>query len=214
MTSAGKLSDLELSAFLCSKVCHDVINPVGALMNGLEVLNDDKDDSMREMALDLIAKSARQASARLQYARMAFGAAGSAGATLDLGEIEEIARGYLALSKIAVQWDTPGGSAPRDTVKLLLNLIAIGIATIPGGGTIAVSIKNSDVAVKCSGEGAKIPDGVPALVKGEIDPGTMDARSVQAYYAGRVAEAAGLAVRFDGGGGDVVITAVPLAAAA
>jgi histidine phosphotransferase ChpT len=82
---AIKLEALDLAALLCSRVCHDVISPVGAIVNGLEVLEDEKDESMRGFAQDLIKKSAKQASARLQFARLAFGAAGSAGAAIDTG---------------------------------------------------------------------------------------------------------------------------------
>ena len=82
------LSALDLAALLCSRVCHDVISPVGAIVNGLEVLEEEKDEGMRSFAEDLIRKSARQASARLQFARLAFGAAGSAGAAIDLGDAE------------------------------------------------------------------------------------------------------------------------------
>jgi histidine phosphotransferase ChpT len=73
------LDALDLGALLCSRVCHDVISPVGAIVNGLEVLAEEKDESMREFAHDLIRKSATQASARLQFARLAFGAAGLTG---------------------------------------------------------------------------------------------------------------------------------------
>src|SRR3954468_16264066 len=69
------LDSLDLAALLCSRVCHDVISPVGAIVNGLEVLEDENDPAMHDFALDLIRKSARQASARLQFARLAFGAA-------------------------------------------------------------------------------------------------------------------------------------------
>ena len=89
------LDALDLGALLCSRVCHDVISPVGAIVNGLEVLNDEKDESMRDFAHDLIRKSAATASARLQFARLAFGAAGSAGATIDLGDAELHRRGQL-----------------------------------------------------------------------------------------------------------------------
>ena len=78
--TAISLEPLDLAALLCSRVCHDVISPVGAIVNALEVLEED-DPSMKEFALDLIKKSARSASARLQFARLAFGAAGSAGST-------------------------------------------------------------------------------------------------------------------------------------
>src|SRR5271155_1378117 len=93
------LEPMDLAALLCSRVCHDVISPVGAIVNGLEVLEDDSDPSMREVALELIKKSAGSASARLQFCRLAFGAAGSAGASLDTGDAEAVARGLLETEK-------------------------------------------------------------------------------------------------------------------
>src|SRR5438067_13821800 len=89
------LEPLDLAALLCSRVRHDVISPVGAIVNGLEVLEDEQDADMRTFALELIKKSARTASARLQFCRLAFGAAGSAGAAIDTGDAEQVARGLL-----------------------------------------------------------------------------------------------------------------------
>src|SRR5215813_10737419 len=102
--SKSSIEALDLAALLCSRVCHDVISPVGAIVNGLEVLEDEKDASMRDFALDLINKSARQASARLQFARLAFGAAGSAGAAIDLGDAEQVAKGFISDDKTALFW--------------------------------------------------------------------------------------------------------------
>ena len=87
MTIAA-LAPMDLAALLCSRVCHDVISPVGAIVNGLEVLEDEKDPQMREVAIELIKKSAASASARLQFCRLAFGAAGSVGAAVDTGDAE------------------------------------------------------------------------------------------------------------------------------
>src|ERR671911_1817572 len=116
------LDSLDLAALLCSRVCHDVISPVGAIVNGLEVLEED-DLDMRDFALDLIRKSANQASARLQFARLAFGAAGSAGASIDLGDAEAVARGMFGDDKIAFTWAAPPALFPKDKVKRLLHLV-------------------------------------------------------------------------------------------
>src|SRR6201996_8730067 len=89
------MNDLEFAALLVSRVCHDLVSPVGAVVNGLEVLEDERDAAMRADALKLVMSSAELATARLQFARIAFGAAGSAGAELDLTEIERIVRGLL-----------------------------------------------------------------------------------------------------------------------
>src|SRR5438874_7063559 len=101
----GSLDSLDLAALLCSRLCHDLISPVGAVVNGLEVLEDDNDEETKTFALELIKKSARQASARLQFCRLAFGAAGSAGAVIDLGDAEQVARGLLEDEKTSLAWN-------------------------------------------------------------------------------------------------------------
>src|SRR5262249_30122379 len=77
LMSAVVLDALDLAALLCSRVCHDLISPTGAIVNGLEVLEEkDSDEETKTFALDLIKRSARPASARRQFCRLAFGAAG------------------------------------------------------------------------------------------------------------------------------------------
>src|ERR671938_32356 len=134
------LDSLDLAALLCSLVCHDVISPVGAIVNGLEVLEDENDASMRDFAFDLIRKSARQASARLQFTRLAFGAAGSAGASIDLGDAEQAARGLFQDDKITLAWSSPRALLPKNKVKLLLNLLVTAMSAIPRGGAINVAV--------------------------------------------------------------------------
>ena len=104
MSGTVTLDALDLAALLCSRVCHDLISPTGAIVNGLEVLEEAKDEETKEFALDLIKKSAKTASARLQFCRIAFGAAGSAGAQIDTGDAETMARGFLD-DKIKLTWN-------------------------------------------------------------------------------------------------------------
>src|SRR5206468_8314376 len=99
MGETVELEALDLAALLCSRVCHDIISPVGAITNGLEVLDEDENQEMKAFAFDLIRKSAANASAKLQFARLAFGAAGSAGAAIDLADAEKVARGYMQSEK-------------------------------------------------------------------------------------------------------------------
>jgi histidine phosphotransferase ChpT len=129
---------LDLAALLCSRVCHDLISPVGAIVNGLEVLDDAKNADDRDFALDLIRKSARNASAKLQFCRLAFGAAGSAGAQIDTGDAEAMTRGFLEDGKTKVIWNLPRTLQPKNRVKLLLNMLVIAQQTIPRGGTLTV----------------------------------------------------------------------------
>src|SRR5258708_6853909 len=101
------MNDLEFAALLVSRVCHDLVSPVGAVVNGLEVLEDETDLAMRADALRLVAASAEQAAARLQFARIAFGAAGSAGAELDLADVGRLMAGLLQVGKTELLRRTP-----------------------------------------------------------------------------------------------------------
>src|SRR5271170_1407600 len=132
------LAPMDLAALLCSRVCHDVISPVGAIVNGLEVLEDEKEPEMREVALELIKKSAATASARLQFCRIAFGAAGSAGAQIDLGDAESVARGFIEDAKTKLIWSLPRTLMAKNRVKLLLNMLVVAGHAIPRGGTLTV----------------------------------------------------------------------------
>jgi histidine phosphotransferase ChpT len=206
------LDSLDLAALLCSRVCHDVISPVGAIVNGLEVLEDDNDPSMREFALELIEKSAKQASARLQFARLAFGAAGSAGAAIDLGDAEHVARGLFQDDKISFAWSAPRLLFPKNRVKLLLNLIMIAINAIPRGGSISASVSGDaekcEFIIRSKGMNARIPLHAESLLAGESETGTIDAHGIQIYYAGMIARASGMITTFSIDGDEVTLRAM------
>jgi histidine phosphotransferase ChpT len=211
MTEPTALGDLELAALLSSRICHDVINPVSAISNGLEMLDEDPDQSMREAAMDLIRKSAAQASAKLQFARLAFGAAGSAGAEIDLRDAEKVARDFIGASgKHQVVWQGPAVTLPKNIVKLLLNLVALGAVALPRGGTVNVEIAGApprvSLLVRAAGEPAKLTDQVRGLLMGANGVG-VDAHSIQPYYARLVAAAAGMAVTADIREGEVELKA-------
>ena len=80
--------------------------------------------------MDLITKSATQASAKLQFARLAFGAAGSAGAELDLGDARDVAENLMRSEKADMTWSAPHATVGKDYVKMALNMLLIGIAAI------------------------------------------------------------------------------------
>ena len=101
------MTEIEFAALMVSRVCHDLVGPLGAVVNGLEVLEDEQDAAMREEALRLVATSANQALARIQFMRIAFGAAGSAGAELDLQEVGRLIAGLLEGGKTRLEWNVP-----------------------------------------------------------------------------------------------------------
>lgn len=202
---------LELAALLCSRVCHDLISPVGAIVNGLEVLDDNPKPEDKEFALDLIRKSAKTASARLQFCRLAFGAAGSAGAQIDLGDAEKMARGHLEDAKTRIEWNPTRAYLPKNKVKLLLNMLIIAQQTIPRGGVLTVDqVGEGDTLgfrVNAAGLNARLPQNIVALLSTD-HAGNVDAHAVQPYYTRLLAQACGLSVSMAADGEAIVVTAV------
>lgn len=213
MTERAQPTDLELAALISSKICHDVIGPVGAIYNGLEILDEDDDAEAKNYALDVIRNVTQQASARLQFARFAFGAAGSAGAQIELGTAEQISRGLVGQGKHKLVWRGKPGYMVKDKVKLLLNLIASAITALPRGGEIQVSIGDNlekpSFQLRCQGVGARPPQYLTDFVSG-TQPPQLDAMSIQAYYTWRLAASAKMRLDIAKDGSDIVLTARPL----
>jgi histidine phosphotransferase ChpT len=209
--SGPVLDALDLAALLCSRVCHDLISPVGAIVNGLEVLAEEKDEATKTFALDLIKKSANTASAKLQFCRIAFGAAGSAGAQIDLGDAETIARGFLEDDKTKLTWKLPRALLTKNKVKLLLNMLLIAGQTIPRGGSLTVDAIGSGDSmgfkVSAAGANAKVPPAVAALLTGQTGGEAVDAHRIQPFYAGMLAKSCGLTPAMAMDGDAVAVTA-------
>jgi histidine phosphotransferase ChpT len=197
---------LELAALLCSRVCHDLISPVGAIVNGLEVLDDAKSTDDREFALNLIRKSAKTASAKLQFCRLAFGAAGSAGAQIDTGDAEKMARGFLEDDKTRVVWNLPRALQPKNRVKLLLNMLILAQQAIPRGGTLTVGSAGDGLKVRADGLNARVPQNLVDLLTANHSA-AIDAHAVQPHYARLLAQACGLRATMTASGDGVDVTA-------
>lgn len=208
MTDLVELSAADLAALLCSRVCHDLISPVGAINNGLELLDEGGSDVE---AMDLIRQSARNASARLQFARIAFGAAGSAGMLIDTGDAETVAKAYLANEKPEFVWTGTRALLPKNKVKLLLNLILVANAAIPRGGRLEVTLENLDTAPKftlrSAGPYLRVPPRFLELhAAGTLEEG-VDAHSVQLYYTLFLARQANMAVQIMANADSVTLSA-------
>jgi histidine phosphotransferase ChpT len=184
------MTDLEFSAFLVSRVCHDLVGPLGAVVNGLEVLEDERDAAMRADALKIVTNSAEQALARLQFMRIAFGAAGSAGAELDLGEVGRLIAGLLDGGRVTLSWEPPHVNWPKDWAKLLMNAVLIAAECLPRGGTVRV-VLNADGAppgfkIFAAGQGARVTEELERALRG--DGSEHDARGVQPVLTWRLAK--------------------------
>ena len=214
MSERMQPTDLELAALISSKICHDVIGPVGAIYNGLEILDEDEGAESKSYALDVIRNVTEQASARLQFARFAFGAAGSAGALIDLATAEQISRGFIGQGKHRLNWRGIPGHMAKDKVKLLLNLLAAATTALPRGGDIDVlmggSIEQPSFLVRCRGTGARPPQYLTDFVAGTHPP-ELDALTIQAYYTWRLAGSAKMRLEILKDGADILLSAKPFA---
>jgi len=205
------LNHLDFAALLVSRVCHDLVSPVGAVVNGLEVLEDETDMAMRADALRLVAASAEQAAARLQFARIAFGAAGSAGAELDLTEVGRIMSGLLKGGKVELVWQADAVNWPKDWAKLLMNAILVGTDCLPRGGKIYVettgdSSSTPKFTIRAAGTVARLTPEVERTLKGE-PTGTLDGRSIQPYLTYQLSQCLSSELSISAAEGEVRLSA-------
>jgi histidine phosphotransferase ChpT len=210
----ASLAPLDLAALLCSRVCHDVISPVGAIVNGLEVLEGEQDEEMRAVAMELIKKSAISASARLQFCRLAFGAAGSFGAQIDTSDAEKAAREIFANDRTSLQWTAARRLASRNSVKLLLNLCLIANGSIPRGGVITVDLEGENegamtMHVDAKGANARLSHSAADILTSPIPTEAIDGHSIQLYFTTLLARECQATLHVSTGQDAVTLTASP-----
>ncbi len=192
------LNGPDLAALLCSRVCHDVISPVGAINNGLELLDEGGADAD---AMDLIRTSALNASVRLKFARLAFGASGSVGASIDTGEAEKAAKDFAAAEKkTEVSWNGPRAIIAKNRVKLLLNLFLVAYGSIPRGGSLDITLENPEFdaafTIVAKGRMMRAPQKFAEICSDRMEE-AVDAHSIQPYYTVLLAEEAGMELSYE-----------------
>ena len=204
------MNDLEFAALLVSRVCHDLVSPVGAVVNGLEVLEDERDATMRADALKLVTSSAEQAAARLQFCRIASGAAGSAGAELDLTEVGRIVKGLLRGGKVEVDWQAAPLNWPKDWAKLLMNATLLAADALPRGGHVVVQTKGDATKpgfiVRATGQNARVLEEVELATRGEQNV-PLDGRSIQGFLTYKLAKVVNAGLVLSAREGAVELTA-------
>jgi histidine phosphotransferase ChpT len=190
-----ELKATDLAAMLCSRVCHDLINPVGAIGNGLEVLADPTQTAMTEGAQELIANSAKHARAKLEFARLAYGASSTAGTDFDTRECERVARILFEIEKADLDWQVPLILLPKHKAKLLMNMLLIAAMAVPRGGLVKVTVEGAPgseafrfVSTSDPEKRQKtlMPSMVEGLLSGSPEEG-VDARGIQPFYTGILA---------------------------
>ena len=208
-----ELKATDLAAMLCSRVCHDLINPVGAIGNGLEVLADPGQAEMAPFARDLISNAAKQARAKLEFARLAYGASSTAGTDFDTRECERVARLFFEIEKAELDWRVPLILLPKHKAKLLMNILLIAAGSVPRGGYVKVEVEGPAglERFRLSAKGPKtlIPSGSEGLLSGAPEDG-VDARGIQPFYTGILARMTNMSISIGIENEEFVLSATPV----
>jgi histidine phosphotransferase ChpT len=206
--------DLDLSAVLASRICHDLVGPVGAIGNGLELLAEEDDPEMRQQALDLLAHSAGQATRRLTFYRLAFGASGGADVAVPLAEARSAAEQWLAGSRVRLDWPDasadPAVDLTKPQLRLLLNLLIVGSEALPRGGTLQVAVADGAtvrLTVRAEGPGARVAPGLDSALEGATTAAELSPKMLPAHLAARLTAAHGGRLTYAGGAGELVLEA-------
>lgn len=190
---------LDIAAQLCSRLCHDMLSPVGALSNGLELLADEKDPEMRQRCFELLEQSARTSADKLKFFRLAFGAAGGFGDAVPVGEPRALVDALVGGNgRITVNWQFSGDTLPKPMVKVLLNFAQIGIEALVRGGTIDIACESgtngagagrSELVVRAAGPRIAFDDSVGQALTGRLSPGELASRTAPAAMLHELARA-------------------------
>lgn len=189
------MNPIDLASLLCSRLCHDLMSPIGALNNGIELLADESDPEMREKCLELLADSARASANKLKFFRLAFGAAGGFGEEIDTHEAQVALEGLFgAERRIELGWVVSDEKLPKDAVKLLLNLAMLAGDALVRGGRLDVGAERQDDEIELAvrAEGPRIlldPALRETLANG--GSGTIEPRAVGAWLAHNLVDSAG-----------------------
>ena len=208
---------LEMASLLCSRLCHDMLSPIGAMANGLELLAEEKDPQMRARCMELLEQSARTSADKLKFFRLAFGAAGGFGDTVPAAEPHALIAALVGNNgRIALNWAVTADMLPKPAVKLLLNLALIGIEALVRGGTLDIAVearaKATEIAIRASGPKIAFDATVGRALQGQLSPGELSSRTAPGAMLATLTAATGGVIQIAQGEGTLVLGAVlPLA---
>lgn len=209
------MNAVELASLLCSRLCHDLLSPVGALNNGIELLADEQDPEMRERCLELLAESARASANKLKFFRLAFGAGGGFGDEIDTREARTALEGlYGADKRIELGWMVADDKLPKGAIKLLLNLAMIAGDALVRGGRLDVGAERRGGALEMviRAEGSRIlldPKLRDTIARGSSG-GEVEPRAAGAWLAHALAAEAGGAIQLSDPAAEVLMIGVTL----
>jgi histidine phosphotransferase ChpT len=192
---------LELASLIASRLCHDMLSPVGAMANGLELLSEEKDPEMRQRCFELLEQSARTSADKLKFFRLAFGAAGGFGERVPVAEPRALIEALLAgKDRISLSWSLSADALPKPAVKTLLNFALIAIEALVRGGTIdiAAEIRDgaSEIVVRAAGPRIAFDPVVGAALEGRQPKAEISSKTAPATMLALMAATLGGQLQF------------------
>jgi len=195
------MDEIKIASLLCSRLCHDLVSPIGALNNGVEVLEDETSASVRKEAIALLSESARAAIGKLLFFRVAFGAATGFGSEITMSEVKQAAEGVFSHSRVKLDWPqdlTIDQMLPKTVAKLLLNFIMMAGESLMKGGTVRPVIERGTgefrIAALAKGAGATLHDSLVSALRGGVNAEEVEVRTAQPWYAHRIAANVGATI--------------------
>lgn len=185
-------SQIDLAAMLCSRLCHDMLSPVGALSNGLELLADEHDPEMRARCIELLEQSAKISTDKLKFFRLAFGAAGGFGEAVPVEEAEQVVRALADDAKqVELNWAIQASSLPKPAVKVLLNLAQIALDTLVRGGSLDIGAElrdgNVEIVARASAEKVAFDETIGRALQDDLPVHEITSRTAAAHMVALVA---------------------------
>ena len=204
---------VDLASLLCSRLCHDMLSPVGALSNGIELLRDERDPEMRQRCMELLEQSARISADKLKFFRLAYGAAGGFGDEVPSEEPRELVTGLAAANeRLELEWAVPVATLPKPAVKVLLNLAAIAIDALVRGGTLMVGAERregaTEIAVRAAGQRVAFDANIGKALEGSLAEKELSGRTAPAHMIRLLAEEQGGGLQYALAEGALVMGAV------
>ena len=194
-------SGLEMASLLCSRLCHDLLSPVGALSNGLELLADEKDPEMRKRCFELLEQSAKISADKLKFFRLAFGAAGGFGELVPVDEPRSLVDALIGNNgRITANWALGAPALPKTAVKVLLNLSMIAIEALVRGGTLDIGAElregASEIVIRAAGPKIAFDPVIGRALDGSLEPGELSSRTAPAFMLYQLAASTGGGLQF------------------
>lgn len=192
---------LDLASLLASRLCHDMLSPVGALTNGLELLADEKDPEMRKRCFELLEQSAKISADKLKFFRLAFGAAGGFGETVAVGEARALVDALATNNaRVTVNWALGVASLPKPAIKVLLNFALLGMEALVRGGTLDIGAESragaSEIVVRAAGPKIAFDQEIGKVLEGQLGEGGLTSRNAPAFMLYQIAARQGGGLQF------------------